>query len=342
MSSTKQHAAVSNALPDASASAASDDALQTKAEESDPSSVEDGAVLHTVAGEAKKEESNLSAQGVTLFPRRRYPSWGDLVALLGVYILATIAFGMASKLLVTAHVMDAGEAWIVAYVGSFLIAIFYALFVERLRTGARPRIFRSALRRCDPALVLWGVVVVLSASIVIEPLLALFPNHWLEGVSSRMEALGGWMMFSAVICAPILEETFFRGMIQRPLVGRFGPVRGILFGALIFGAVHGIPPQVVNALVVGVVLGYLYYKSQSLLPGIIIHGVYNAVSFFTWAVAGHQFTSLRDVLDAHTYQIVYWVACAVFAFAVAAMVRTFVRDARQKATATVEADPTKE
>lgn len=85
-----------------------------------------------------------------------------------------------------------------------------------------------------------------AATILIEPVVALFPERWLELLDEHMR-LGGWMMLTVIVAAPILEEILFRGIIQGSLVRKYGPWRGVLVASAIFGVVHGIPQQVVNA-----------------------------------------------------------------------------------------------
>ena len=88
------------------------------------------------------------------------------------------------------------------------------------------------------------------------------------------------MMLTVIVAAPILEEILFRGIIQGSLVRKYGPWRGVLVASAIFGVVHGIPQQVVNAFFVGAVLGFVYYCSRSLIVVMVIHAINNAFSYF--------------------------------------------------------------
>ena len=52
----------------------------------------------------------------------------------------------------------------------------------------------------------------------------------------------------------------------------------IIASALIFGVVHGNPAQIPFAFLLGVMFGWLYYRTRSLLPGIIGHVLNNSIA----------------------------------------------------------------
>ncbi|WP_374461425.1 lysostaphin resistance A-like protein [Chryseobacterium taeanense] len=87
------------------------------------------------------------------------------------------------------------------------------------------------------------------------------------------------MVITAVICAPIFEEIIFRGIIQKGLMNKgVEPWKAIVFASIIFGVVHGNPWQFVGAVLLGCVLGLVYYKTKSLLLPMLLHGFNNLCS----------------------------------------------------------------
>ncbi len=87
------------------------------------------------------------------------------------------------------------------------------------------------------------------------------------------------MIITAVICAPIFEEIIFRGIIQKGLINKgVEPWKAILYASLIFGVVHANPWQLVGAVLLGCVLGLVYYKTKSLLLPMLLHGFNNLCS----------------------------------------------------------------
>ncbi len=87
----------------------------------------------------------------------------------------------------------------------------------------------------------------------------------------------------AVTLAPFFEELLFRGFLQ-PLFSRtFGAIAGILITAAIFGGLHA--PEysyawqyAVAITFVGAVLGWVRYRSGSIIPGTVLHGAFNTVA----------------------------------------------------------------
>jgi membrane protease YdiL (CAAX protease family) len=94
-----------------------------------------------------------------------------------------------------------------------------------------------------------------------------------------------------VVCASIQEETIFRGLAQSAtgrgiseniVVGRFQVSSATLIVAVIFGLVHFEVSVVtaVAAFVLGVVAGQLRQRSQSLIPAVIVHALFNAAALW--------------------------------------------------------------
>lgn len=87
------------------------------------------------------------------------------------------------------------------------------------------------------------------------------------------------MIITAVIMAPIFEEIIFRGIIQKGLINKgVKPWKAILSASIIFGIVHANPWQFVGAVLLGCVLGLVYFKTKSLLLPMLLHGFNNLCS----------------------------------------------------------------
>ncbi len=85
------------------------------------------------------------------------------------------------------------------------------------------------------------------------------------------------MLYAFVaVGAPIVEELFYRGLVQRSLVERFGPYIGIGAASLIFGLVHFSLFELPALTLVGLILGLLAWRADRLLPAVVAHMVFNA------------------------------------------------------------------
>lgn len=84
------------------------------------------------------------------------------------------------------------------------------------------------------------------------------------------------------ILAPLAEELVFRGAILRKLLNAFGEKWhwiAIVISAVIFGAVHGNIPQFVHAFAIGLLIGWMYYRTHSIIPGVLFHWVNNTIAY---------------------------------------------------------------
>ena len=82
------------------------------------------------------------------------------------------------------------------------------------------------------------------------------------------------------IFGPIAEEIGFRGVLLGGLLKtRCRPWLAILISALVFGLLHGIGVHFFGAMLFGIMVGWLYWRTGSIIPGIIIHVVNNSLSF---------------------------------------------------------------
>jgi uncharacterized protein len=80
------------------------------------------------------------------------------------------------------------------------------------------------------------------------------------------------------VAAPLCEEFFFRGIVQRGLMTRLGPLTAILVTSLLFSAFHLDPVGFLARTELGVLFGVLAWKSGSLWPGIAAHAANNTIA----------------------------------------------------------------
>lgn len=128
-----------------------------------------------------------------------------------------------------------------------------------------------------------------------------FLPNWLESTFSNIE--GSWLGILAIaIIGPILEEMLFRGAVTSELLKQYSPTKAIVFSALIFGIFHINPAQVLNAFLLGLLLAWLFYKTHSLIPGILIHILNNSLSiYFTRTYP--EADTLADIMGSAPYYI---------------------------------------
>ena len=97
--------------------------------------------------------------------------------------------------------------------------------------------------------------------------------------------------FVFVVLAPLVEELFFRGLLLRSLVRRFGPTTAVVVSAACFGIAHFTPGTVGSFVALfaalsgfGAVLAVLVLRYDRLGPALVAHAAFNAVTMVVLAL----------------------------------------------------------
>ncbi|MBR6458395.1 MAG: CPBP family intramembrane metalloprotease [Bacteroidales bacterium] len=138
------------------------------------------------------------------------------------------------------------------------------------------------------------ILVTLVAGTVSDAITALLPEmpEWLKTALESMTSGTLWINFVCVsIFAPIFEEWLCRGMILRGLLDRgVRPIWAILFSAVFFGLIHMNIWQMIPAILLGMLFGYVYWKTRSLKLTMLMHFTNN-----TFALVISRIDSLKDM-----------------------------------------------
>jgi membrane protease YdiL (CAAX protease family) len=105
-----------------------------------------------------------------------------------------------------------------------------------------------------------------------------------------------WGYFAVGLLAPVCEELVFRGAILRALLGwtsRHWVAIGI--SGLLFALIHANPAQMPHAFLAGVLLGWLYYRTGSVVPGIVFHWVNNSIAYVAYNLYPDPSLKLADL-----------------------------------------------
>ncbi len=146
-----------------------------------------------------------------------------------------------------------------------------------------------------------ALILTLCVLFIIDPLLNLIPMpDFLYKMFVQMFADKSWPTFVLMsIAAPIFEEMIFRGIILDGFLKIYSPKKAIIWSSVIFGIAHFNPWQFIGALIIGAFIGWLYWKTHSLLPGIFVHFVANTTSFVT-----SLFIDMSQAKDLTTRQLI--------------------------------------
>lgn len=139
---------------------------------------------------------------------------------------------------------------------------------------------------------------------VIATLGSLIPSSWLQELMPELPNTAEkafdlvlkdrWGYFIVGLLAPLSEELVFRGAILRELLKwKENPWIGIFISAMLFSLVHMNPVQMPHAFLVGILLGWLYYRTDSIIPGVTWHWVNNTIAYVMYNLTNPDETLLE-------------------------------------------------
>lgn len=136
---------------------------------------------------------------------------------------------------------------------------------------------------------------------------AVIPSTWLQEQLPELPNLAEqefdmilqdrWGYFAVGLLAPVCEELVFRGAVLRALL-RWTSRHwsAIAISALFFALVHANPAQMPHAFVIGLLLGWFYYRTDSVVPGVVYHWVNNSVAYVFYNLYPDPDLHLIDIL----------------------------------------------
>lgn len=180
-----------------------------------------------------------------------------------------------------------------------------------------------------------------TALLLVPPVLALIPlilalddglmrllQTWLpmssteERAFERLMAPGVATALTVCVLAPLVEEFLFRGLMLRAFLLRYPRGRAIAYSALYFGAAHLNVYQFCFAFGLGLLLGWLYERSQSLIPCLALHVGLNTVVYVLGQSASLEEAPTADV------PLWFWTLALLLAAAGAAALRRLLTGPR--------------
>ena len=179
---------------------------------------------------------------------------------------------------------------------------------------------RSYMQKRPWAVLIWTALLALGSIPLADALSSLtnvkMPAEELQLLTTLVTHPWGWIAVGVLV--PIAEEMVFRGAILRTLLtlcGHRWRWGAIVLSALLFGLAHGNMAQLLNATLLGCLLGWLYYRSGSIAPGIVFHMVNNSVAvLLVRLLPGSADMQLVDLFAGDTPRLILFMLCALCVF----------------------------
>jgi membrane protease YdiL (CAAX protease family) len=240
-----------------------------------------------------------------------WPPWAPLVAFLGALMVALVAsvlivvFVEAAGTDVDSDNMPSGVT-IGATIAQGLGFIGFAVLLARVTSGvASPQAFGLRRTRLWPAVgwtaLAWAAFLAFSAAWAAA--LSIDENDDLPqelGADESTAALVA-VILMVTLLAPVAEELFFRGFLFTALRRWIGLLPGALITGVVFGGIHagGTDTKfLVPLMVLGAILCFLYWKTNSLLAPMALHAVNNSIALgvaLEWPAWAFALTILGSV-----------------------------------------------
>jgi membrane protease YdiL (CAAX protease family) len=223
----------------------------------------------------------------------RLPIWLPFVALLAVLVIVNLIGVAVFGVLAAADpsIKEFDDLPEAAQLGLTLVQdvlfVLGAYVAVLLALGRAPREQFGLRRVGHPGrAVLWAAAVFAGFWLVTVVLTAIFGSPGDQELVKDVRAedsLPALIGYGVLICiaAPVVEEVFFRGFMFTIFRRRLGVAWGSLLVGVVFGIGHAPAPAIslVALGAFGVGLCLLYWRTQSIIPGMALHALNNAITF---------------------------------------------------------------
>lgn len=174
--------------------------------------------------------------------------------------------------------------WLVVLPGqlSFLAAGVLAAMLSPVPTGWRLRLGMGKLPVWTWIVFLVATPIVGVSTTLVINALDIEPSEQLKMLEGLMTASTGMgfvvLVFLVAVVPGFVEELLFRGYMQSRLLQRWHPLAAILLSALVFAVAHVDPLHVCAVFPLGIWMGVVAYRAQSIWPAILCHFGNNLLS----------------------------------------------------------------
>ena len=248
------------------------------------------------------------------------PGFGGMTGLFLLFLLGSLLGSIISGVFVL--MMGSSESvmqysMLIAYPVSFIPPLLYASAKSRRNEFVDKGYALDSNNfgaRGGFAMAVIVSIATLAAAFVCEPVSVMLPDMP-ETLKKSLELLMDGPLWAALLSvsvfAPLFEEWLCRGLVLRGLMKHMNPTGAILVSAAFFAILHMNPWQAIPAFLLGILFGYVYYRTGSLKLTMLMHCVNNTFSLLLSKIPGlEDIESFMDILSPWAYAGIY-VACVL-------------------------------
>lgn len=199
----------------------------------------------------------------------------------GISILVTVIFSLIFSIInVSADLLNK----IFIGIGSLLFLVLPVIYF-RFKNYNINYLFR--LKSISSEVILHSLIVGITIGVVgdeLDRLIQVFITYpeFMKDLMNSMIAhtFFDWILLilGAVFIAAIGEEFLFRGFLQITLEKKGDVTRAVLLTSISWTLIHANPFWAVQIFIMGVIIGFLAWRTDSVFPGMIVHALNNFIS----------------------------------------------------------------
>lgn len=213
--------------------------------------------------------------------RKKFPSIAHFWGIIGLLLLASAIIAGTLALLLPE---SKGVSLFLGYSIPFVITIVILLMIQKHEFNVG---FFSLFRSFDLLIVPYLLFFVLGFGYIAQYVTGLIPMPvWIKEYFESLFQVNIWAFLSVCIAAPILEEILCRGILLRSFLINYTVPKALFWSAFFFAILHLNPWQAIPAFGVGYFMAWLFYKTGSLVPAILVHFLNNFISYSSTYLLG--------------------------------------------------------
>ena len=168
------------------------------------------------------------------------------------------------------------------------------------------------------------IPMIIAMAIITESVVSQIPMpEKIQQMFEQMVQLNFQGYLTIAIAAPILEELIFRGVVLKKFLQKYSPTKAIILSSVIFGIAHLNPWQFVGAFAIGLFIGWIYWKTKSVWPGIFMHFANNSFSFYLAKKYESINITFNDIIGNTTYYISLIILCILICYSIFLILRKY-------------------
>lgn len=212
-----------------------------------------------------------------------FPGIGHSLLLMLLAFLLTVFLAVPIAVVdLVFHVKLSGNAFPIGYANLVAVGAVIAIAIDLSKTPWREALPFKPVR---PLLLLPIIISTLGAGVLLSEIdnhvRSVFPPPaWLEQFIGDFfggkEGLWG-SLFALSVVAPLTEECLFRGVILRGMLSRYSKWAAVVITSVLFALIHGNIWQLASAAALGLLYGWWFLRTGSLVPGVVGHAFNNGL-----------------------------------------------------------------